>query len=297
MGKHSKKRLQEIKIKRQKSRNIKRTKEKLHKELERFKKYNKEKHNDYISYKEAVENIQEHNFLQKQAYLINHKNLHRLMIGVLGRLIGYSHHYERDWYFITLAKIYEMGKKPETVLEKRIDKLKNGQINAVFKEDDIKNNDLEPKNTEYKKLKSDVDDIISFPKNAGIRNDLAHFNMLNNNKLNNNKLNNNKLNNNKKNVFPLTHWINQVRTLVCYDRKLKNAVIDSIITIFEKENMEISFTMDNSHTLSLDKIETKYAKHLGNIPIPQEKDSNKKEAITEPLQSETYLNMVRAMFA
>jgi hypothetical protein len=62
-----------------------------------------------------------------------------------------------------------------------------------------------------------------------------------------------------------------LRNLMDYDRKLKNAVSKSLITIFEKHGMELDLDLDkHTHAYTVKTVEPKKMKHLkGRVPIPQ----------------------------
>lgn len=82
-----------------------------------------------------------------------------------------------------------------------------------------------------------------------IRNYIAHFNYLSSKELN----------------YSIIDLINELRELLSYDRKLKNAVSKSIIDIFDKNGMVLTLELDNDskHILRLKDIKPKEIYHLG----------------------------------
>lgn len=56
--------------------------------------------------------------------------------------------------------------------------------------------------------------------------------------------------------------IQELRALLCYDRKLKNAVTKSIIDIFDKHGMILKFTINSNHTIDVQSIQPKEITHM-----------------------------------
>ena len=64
----------------------------------------------------------------------------------------------------------------------------------------------------------------------------------------------------------LSYWVNQVRQLVAYDRKLKNAVSKSVIELIAREGMELRWIMKiegTTHELADAELSARRARHLG----------------------------------
>ncbi|MFV0502307.1 MAG: hypothetical protein ACK5MH_12055, partial [Bacteroidales bacterium] len=81
-----------------------------------------------------------------------------------------------------------------------------------------------------------------------IRNYIAHFNYLTEKNIN----------------YSIIELINNLRELMDYDRKLKNAVAKSIIDIFDRNGMELRMDFDYSeHKLKVKGIKPKKIYHLG----------------------------------
>ena len=68
------------------------------------------------------------------------------------------------------------------------------------------------------------------PENAAIRNSLAHFSVL-------------------KPDFTLTEQINRVRSLMAYDRKLKNSVSKAMKDILADEGIRVTWSTNGAHNL------------------------------------------------
>jgi hypothetical protein len=217
--------------------------------------------NDYVS---ALKALTDHRHLANHVRLTNHVRLHRLLMQVLGRLVDYSGLWERDVYFVALALVHLEGKKLEDIFnEEGFKALKNGQIVKAI-------NNMSDVSLKQKLISFFVKDFAKdFDGCKTIRNDLAHFNML--------KVANLPVN--------LTVQINHTRTLMSYDRKLKNAISISIIELLARENIDLEWGMDN-HQLQKAVVKTRQATHLG-------EDSG----ITENLHGDQLVNMVASLFA
>jgi len=86
-------------------------------------------------------------------------------------------------------------------------------------------------------------------------------------------------------TFNLNEYVNRTRSLMSYDRKLKNAVSKAIIELLEtSENMKLTWECDHIHKLSDARIETDYAKHLGGT------------GDQEPLSSGAYRSWMTLLF-
>jgi hypothetical protein len=244
---------------------------------------------DTGKYKNLVTELSAYNHLDNHVRLVDFRKIHKLTMQVLGRLVGYSFMYERDLYFITLAYLYDNNLTPTTFFE--CEELANPKViapdkidehceicqhkkkgyakdfkeicNKVFKEYFDDNQIITALNAN-RKTPSYIKKIL---KEKETRNYFAHFNMLRDEKLD------------------MTKYINKARDLMAYDRKLKNAVAESIIDIFKKEGMDISFSCenkDNKHELKRQKVDSQIIYHLDN-----DKD------IKENKHSAEYITMVK----
>ncbi len=226
---------------------------------------------DKAAYREALDTVVRHRHLAAHVRLANHARLHRLAMAVLARLADYAGLWERDLYFTTLALARLRGAEPSGVFTaEKLESLKNGQIvEALYvKNDQIDSEDKTAVKEELRRLfgKDFLDNRTGA---TGIRNRLAHFNMLQR----------------KENApFDLTAAVNETRRLMAYDRKLKNAVSRSIIELLAREGLDLTWEMKD-HGLGGATVKSRQAVHLG------EKD------ITEDLHGPAFVAMAAELFA
>jgi hypothetical protein len=239
---------------------------------------------DLQAYCEAVAAISEHRRDSAIVNLVDHVRSHRLIMAVLGRLVDYVGLFERDLYFVTLALLYRKGLRPNYLFaEKGLDSLLNGQI--IFALRDAKNdsplaveilNELAGHFSEVWAERSPM---------ANIRNNLAHLNML-------------------QGATPaprLTHWVNQTRQLMGYDRKLKNAVSKSLIELLAREGIDIRWDINvngYAHDLTNAKLSSRYAIHLGGmrLTLADNGEEPKEVLLRETLLSDGCVAMIAAAF-
>tara|TARA_R110001583_G_scaffold71050_5_gene200560 strand:- start:72308 stop:75919 length:3612 start_codon:yes stop_codon:yes gene_type:complete len=166
--------------------------------------------------------------------LADQVRVHRLMMGVLGRLADYARLWERDLYFVLLALIYHHKLTPEKVLtpdNPGVPGQKDEQGGLSFLQDGRIVEAL-------RKIREDAPDLFKNDlkhvcpcddHRIDIRNMLLHFNMLRNAQ-----------------SPDLTECMNQTRSLMNYDRKLKNAVSKSVREMLAREGLKIEWQMDSS---------------------------------------------------
>ena len=202
---------------------------------------------DKKAYKKALKDVERHRHLAAHVRLNNHVRLHRLLMKVLGRLVGYAALWERDLYFTTLALISLRGESLQKLLDSETitSLLKGGGIVAVLKKL-RKLNDGESGKEIFRQLKGLFGEYFlhSGQGASKVRNDLAHFNVL------------------AQQPLDLTKAVNETRRLMAYDRKLKNAVSKSIIEMLAQEGLALTWEMNN-HQLTHAKIKTRQIPHLG----------------------------------
>ncbi len=236
------------------------------KEIEQKQKAKSKLHDDWVKnkklsdtdtekYKNLVTELSEYNTLDNHVRLVNFRKIHKLVMQILGRLVGYSFMYERDLYFITLAHLYDKGEALEEFFKATsLNKFNDGNIRAALG-DKINKAKKDNKINEIQLLHEllKLAEYDTGAKNEkghaikdNIRNNFAHFNMLR-----------------KNDNFNITDYINKARDLMAYDRKLKNAVVKSIKTIFEKEGIDINFSCNDNHDLKNPKVDTQTIYHLG----------------------------------
>ena len=217
---------------------------------------------DRKAYREALAETAAHRRRAAHVRLDNHARLHRLLVRVLGRLVDYAGLWERDLYFTTLALVAHLGKRPRDVFdEKGLERLREGRIVDALRRlpaDGAVRGRLE------KRFGAGFLDAHRGV--VGVRNDLAHFNML------------------KDGVtLDLTANVNDARRLMAYDRKLKNAVSRSIIEMLRREGLDLSWKMKN-HRLAGATVAPRQAAHLGD------------RKIRENLHGDEFVAMAAALF-
>ena len=223
---------------------------------------------DRTDYCHALAAVVAHRHLAAHVRLNNHARLNGLLMQVLGRLADYACLWERDLYFTTLALIARKGKSPTDVFqEEGLEGLGNGRIVEAVRALKKSHDDDGKKN--FGDLQRLFGHNFHDGKNgtARDRNYLAHFNML--------RAPNTRLN--------LTDSVNRTRRLVAYDRKLKNAVSQSIKEMLAREGFDLTWTM-NGHRLACAKVKARQAVHL------------KEKKIRENLHGEQFVEMVASLF-
>ena len=80
----------------------------------------------------------------------------------------------------------------------------------------------------------------------------------------------------------LTHWVNQTRQLMAYDRKLKNAVSQSVIELLAREGLSLKWSMRDRQLVGASICSNKI-EHFGGI-------------VKEEQHSESYCKMVARLF-
>ena len=219
-----------------------RTRERLHDKWARPKKRQKFTQQDKKDYIAALDIVRRHRELAAQVRLTNHVRLHRLMMAVMARLVDYAGIWERDLYFMTLGLMKHEGLTPTSAFpheSARTALKKDGKVLTGCDKDGQPYMDPDFKNK-----------LLRFhdPRKAGIRNALAHFAMLAG----------------QGGDIDLTKAVNQTRSLMAYDRKLKNAVSKSVAELLKREGLIVRWTVDQgTHDLVLSGVTSDMIKHLG----------------------------------
>ncbi|MDR0806340.1 MAG: type VI-A CRISPR-associated RNA-guided ribonuclease Cas13a [Enterobacteriaceae bacterium] len=238
-------------------------------------------------YQSLCNRLDSYNWLDNQINLVFIRQLHNLLIDILGRLAGFVHLWERDFRFLHEAYFNTSG-QPD--LPEFIDNNHEFYIRESTRE--YKNFCysilLSPVNTQY--AKKNIDSTGSWKDK---RNYIAHFNYLTR-----------RFNQNGELILSLKTDLEQasllkllshVRELVSYDRKLKNAVAKSFIDLLEKHGINITFEPlhKNHHLFVIKEIKSGEIKHLGGEKIKQ--DDGKSAPITTNRVPKEYVEMVRAL--
>jgi len=221
---------------------------------------------DRQAYEEALAAVIRYRHLAAHVTLTDHVRLHRLLMIVLGRLVDYSGLWERDLYFVALALIYEVGCRPEDVFEKEgLEFLKNGRIVGALR----KLKQTSAAHAVVDRLSRHFGAVHGKENRAvEIRNGFAHFDMLRS----------------TNRPVDLTACVNDARNLMAYDRKLKNAVSQSIAEFLSREGLVIAWAITPDHRLGTATLETRQARHLGG------------SSILEDLHGNGFVQMVAALF-
>lgn len=235
---------------------------------------------DYV---EVLNQVSRHRQLAGRVTLTDHVRVHRLLMSVLGRLVDYSGLWERDLYFVTLAAISAEGTTPDKILStKGQEFFGKGQIIEALRK-------CEPAPPETARVKDRIARYFGAVwddgnRRVGFRNGFAHFNML--------KVGAPSLD--------LTACVEDARKLMAYDRKLKNAVSQSVKELLAREGLDLRWTVDHEHRLCEAKICVRQARHLDERelcewPKPGEKRPFK-HGIDENLHGDGFAVMAAALF-
>ena len=180
-------------------------------------------------YAEICEYIDTYNWLDNKLHFIHLKRLHNLTVEILGRLAGFVAVWERDFQYLEKRRAKTLGLTPLS-FDKGLPSYKNNSKNVL---DEF----------EAYHLKT-----FLCKDYRNIRKRIAHYEYLNA----------------SVKAYSLIDLINQVRQLLSYDRKLKNAVAKSIITLFEKHGMQLKLTVSNTkHQLEIQELIPVTLNHLG----------------------------------
>jgi hypothetical protein len=118
------------------------------------------------------------------------------------------------------------------------------------------------------------DKLFLSDKYTKVRNHIAHFNYLTKDAAD----------------FSLIDLINELRELLHYDRKLKNAVSQAFIDLFDKHGMILKLKLNADHQLKIESIEPKKIYHLGSSA----KDKPEYQYCTNQVMT-AYCNMCRSL--
>lgn len=236
---------------------------------------------DLRAYVEALSDVVRHRHLVAHVTLTDHVRLHRLLMAVLGRLVDYSGLWERDLYFVALALIHQSRCRPEDIFtDEGLKLIGSGRIVEALRDKNLK---TAAAVSVLDGLKRHFGNDFRDGSNgkAKIRNDFAHFNMLKSNNL----------------PVDLTACVNAARDLMAYDRKLRNAVSQSIKELLHREGLDLDWTMDADHRLGAATLATRQAQHLGKTRLLENRGPKpRKRPICENLHGHRYVEMAAALF-
>ena len=209
---------------------------------------------DFNDYKKAIENIQNYTQLKNKIEFNDLNLLQSLLFRILHRLAGYTSLWERDLQF----KL--KGEFPE---DKYIDEIFNSDRNnnqkyksggIAYKYVDFLIEKEEGKRAGKNKVKKRSEKEGSFI----IRNYIAHFNYIPDA---------------EKSILEM---LEELRELLKYDRKLKNAVMKSIKDIFKEYGFIVEFTIShtkNGKKIKVCSVKSEKIKHLKNNELITTKNS------------------------
>ncbi len=193
---------------------------------------------DFNAYKDVCTKIGAYNNVHNKLHFNNLYTAYKIHLKILSRLIGYINDFERDLFFY--LKFLEYSGLIVVNNEANVyNSFRRGNINKNLKQ------------------------LFELSLNNGIRNNFIFCTFLFNDwgNIRNKIAHNDNINIQNVSIIDL---INDVRKIMKYDRKRKNAVTKSIIDIFEQFNIDINFTMEQ-HIISAERknIKSKKEKHLG----------------------------------
>ena len=217
---------------------------------------------DLEDYRTCVDDIYKFRELANKLRLVEPIRLYRLVMQIYGRLLDFANSWERDAYFVTLALLDRKQTSFEEIIgleEKRIafaanrdnqivkSSLKDAElILALFKRQRISPYAM---GETHQALLEEVNQYVPILDSSiqKTRNDLAHFNHLHHASIE---------------TFNITALVNDVRELMAYDRKQKNAVAKAIMAIMAKEGLELTWKMSDRHQLTKADIRVGEISHL-----------------------------------
>ncbi|CAK7192110.1 hypothetical protein COMNV_00294 [Commensalibacter sp. Nvir] len=246
------------------------------------------------NYKTALKKVEAYRHHTAQVLLQDHLHLHRFFLRLMGRLIDYAGLWERDLYFVLLALNYHHSDTStqktffNSISKEAFKKIKKGQIVEAFAllpPSPLRQSleryfaltwtaELSEKNCskalsyeeQQEQIKKQTEILQEQNPCIWIRNRIAHLNLL------------------TETPLCLINELRYIRRLMAYDRKLKNSVTKAFKALFEKEGINISFTMDNNeHQLNVESVQAKTIDHLGD------------KKIKESLRSDFFVQMVKEL--
>jgi len=239
-------------------------------------------------YQLLVNKVTRHRQLTAQVTLQNYLRLHRLIMAVLGRLVDFSRLWERDLYFVLLARLYEKQQEGEVK--------KQGYLKSQFrlKKDGLMKDGIyflrsgqiveAVKALKDEMLRGEINSVFGIGENDNsqifLRNYFAHLAMLSNEKI-------------AEEGIDLTQAVNKARRLMAYDRKLKNAVSKAVLDLLEREKIKLQWMKvektARGHDLAQADIHSDFAYHL-------KKSKTDKSQIKEPIYGDDYIHMLKSLF-
>lgn len=279
-------------------------------------------------YKSTAVDVLEHTFNVNAARLSDHVRLHRMLMQIVGRLADYVLMWERDRIYVLVGCLFqndtqgqfelEVTDKDEIVLKvltagaeishrftlydekigfaaldvkEILGKLGRGAKADLLKRYFCEIEQQNPLDREIaEKARKERRSRRDFPpggderrkSKAQVRNDIVHQNLLDHIK-------------SPKSGVNLTYAMNAVRSLMAYDRKLKNAVPQSIKRILGDYGLEIDWTMGAQDQLKKPDVTPARETHLG-FCRPSRDPDNPPALFDLPRASPRFVSMAQALF-
>ena len=242
----------------------------LHRKYARPKKDEKFNDEDYKEYEKAIGNIQKYTHLKNKVEFNELNLLQGLLLKILHRLVGYTSIWERDLRFRL------KGEFPENHYIEEIFNFDNSK-NVKYKSGQIVEKyinfykELYKDNVEKRSIYSDkkVKKLKQEKKDLYIRNYIAHFNYIPHAEIS------------------LLEVLENLRKLLSYDRKLKNAVMKSVVDILKEYGFVAKFKIGADKKIGIQTLESEKIVHLKNL---------KKKKLMTDRNSEELCELVKVMF-
>ena len=242
----------------------------LHRKYARPKKDEKFNDEDYKEYEKAIGNIQKYTHLKNKVEFNELNLLQGLLLKILHRLVGYTSIWERDLRFRL------KGEFPENHYIEEIFNFDNSK-NVKYKSGQIVEKyinfykELYKDNVEKRSIYSDkkVKKLKQEKKDLYIRNYIAHFNYIPHAEIS------------------LLEVLENLRKLLSYDRKLKNAVMKSVVDILKEYGFVAKFKIGADKKIGIQTLESEKIVHLKNL---------KKKKLMTDRNSKELCELVKVMF-
>ena len=246
------------------------TQENLHRKYARPRKDEKFTDEDYKEYEKAIGNIQKYTHLKNKVEFNELNLLQGLLLKILHRLVGYTSIWERDLRFRL------KGEFPENQYIEEIFNFDNSK-NVKYKSGQIVEKyinfykELYKDNVEKRSIYSDkkVKKLKQEKKDLYIRNYIAHFNYIPHAEIS------------------LLEVLENLRKLLSYDRKLKNAIMKSVVNILKEYGFVAKFKIGADKKIGIQTLESEKIVHLKNL---------KKKKLMTDRNSEELCKLVKVMF-
>lgn len=249
----------------------------LHRKYARPKKDEKFNDEDYKEYEKAIGNIQKYTHLKNKVEFNELNLLQGLLLKILHRLVGYTSIWERDLRFRL------KGEFPENQYIEEIFNFDNSK-NVKYKSGQIVEKyinfykELYKDNVEKRSIYSDkkVKKLKQEKKDLYIRNYIAHFNYIPHAEIS------------------LLEVLENLRKLLSYDRKLKNAVMKSVVNILKEYGFVAKFKIGADKKIEIQSLKSEEIVHLKKLKLKD--NDKKKEPIKTYRNSKELCELVKIMF-